>query len=42
MASAEGVMIGAAAIRRRELTGKTGIAALMDNKKTLFIAVFAS
>lgn len=42
MTAAEGVTIGAAAIRRRELTGKTGMSALMENKRALFIAVFAS
>lgn len=33
MIAAEGLTIGAAAIRRRELTGKTGMSALMENKK---------
>jgi len=42
MTGAEGLTIGAAAIRRRELTGKTGMSALMENKKAFFIAVFAS
>jgi hypothetical protein len=42
MTAAEGLTIGAAAVRRRELTGKTGISALMENKKAFFIAVFAS
>lgn len=42
MTAAEGLTIGAAAIRRRELTGKTGMSALMENKKAFFIAVFAS
>jgi hypothetical protein len=42
MTGAEGLTIGAAAIRRRELTGKSGMSALMENKKAFFIAVFAS
>lgn len=42
MTAAQGLTIGAAAIRRRELTGKTGMSALMENKKAFFIAVFAS
>lgn len=42
MTGAEGLTIGAAAIRRRELTGKTGMSALLENKKAFFIAVFAS
>jgi hypothetical protein len=42
MTGAEGLTIGAAAVRRRELTGKTGMSALMENKKAFFIAVFAS
>jgi hypothetical protein len=42
MTGAQGLTIGAAAIRRRELTGKSGMSALMENKKAFFIAVFAS
>ena len=42
MTGAEGLTIGAAAIRRRELTGKSGMSALMENKKAFFIAIFAS
>ena len=34
--------LGAAALRRQQMTGKKGISALMDNKRALWIAIFAS
>jgi hypothetical protein len=34
--------VGAAALRRQQMTGKKGISALMDNKHAFFIAIFAS
>jgi hypothetical protein len=34
--------IGAAAVIRQQATGKTGLSALMQNKKSLLIAIFAS
>ncbi|KAK4610312.1 hypothetical protein CLAFUW4_13634 [Fulvia fulva] len=42
MVAGAGIAIGAAAVRRQELTGKRGVASLMQNKKAFFIAVFAS
>jgi hypothetical protein len=42
MVAVSGVAVGAAAIRRQQLTGKKGVASLTQNKKAFFIAVFAS
>lgn len=42
MAGGSRATIGAAAIRRQQMTGKKGISALMENKRAFFIAVFAS
>ncbi|KAK5677780.1 hypothetical protein LTS10_009663 [Elasticomyces elasticus] len=42
MAGGSTLAIGAAAIRRQELTGKKGVASLMQNKRAFFIAIFAS
>lgn len=42
MAGGARATIGAAAIRRQQMTGKKGISALMENKRAFFIAVFAS
>ncbi|KAK3615934.1 hypothetical protein LTR56_026299 [Elasticomyces elasticus] len=42
MAGGSTLAIGAAAVRRQELTGKKGVASLMQNKRAFFIAIFAS
>ncbi|KAI5357700.1 Putative major facilitator, sugar transporter, major facilitator superfamily [Septoria linicola] len=42
MVAGSGAAVGAAAIRRQQLTGKKGVASLMQNKRAFFIAVFAS
>lgn len=42
MTAGSTLAIGAAAIRRQELTGKKGVASLTENKRAFFIAIFAS
>jgi hypothetical protein len=42
MAGGGNASIGAAAVIRQQTTGKTGLSTLMENKKSLVIAVFAS
>ncbi|KAK5122853.1 hypothetical protein LTR85_003768 [Meristemomyces frigidus] len=42
MAAGRCATIGAAAVRRQQMTGKKGVSALMDNKKAFFVAIFAS
>jgi hypothetical protein len=42
MAGGGNASIGAAAVIRQQTTGKTGLSTLMENKKSLVIAIFAS
>jgi hypothetical protein len=42
MAGGGNASIGAAAVIRQQTTGKTGLGTLIENKKSLVIAVFAS
>lgn len=42
MAAGTGEVQGAAALRRAQVTGKSGVSALLANKKALGVAVFAS
>lgn len=42
MAGGGAAVIGAAALRRQQMTGKKGISALLENKRAIGIALFAS